>query len=288
MSDRRCLLTVHAHPDDESSKGAGTVSRYHASGTHTVLVTCTGGEEGEILNPAMDLPEIHANIADIRLAELEEAVRIIGYDELVMLGYRDSGMAESEANSHLESFAQAPLDEAVERLVRIIRRVRPQVIITYPEDQGGYRHPDHIRVHEISVLAFDAAGDPDQFPGAGKPFRPSKLYYSVWSMEQFKERHRQFGEHGMESPYSEGPFASWFDRDDPPATTRIELNGFTHVRNEALLAHKTQIDPTSRFWFGLPPDVEQSIFSYEVFTLAKSNVGPVEVTEDDLFADIPL
>src|SRR5487761_800137 len=108
MSDRRCLLTVHAHPDDESSKGAGTVARYHAEGTYTVLVTCTGGEEGEVLNPAMDLPEIHADIAAVRQRELEEAVRIIGYDELVMLGYRDSGMPDSVANAHAASFAQAP------------------------------------------------------------------------------------------------------------------------------------------------------------------------------------
>lgn len=281
-------MTVHAHPDDESSKGAGTVARYHASGTHTVLVTCTGGEEGEILNPAMDLPEIHANISAVRLDELQNAAEIIGYDELVMLGYRDSGMAESEANSHAESFAQAPLDEAVERLVKVIRRVRPQVIITYPKDQGDYRHPDHIRVHEISVLAFDAAGDPSQFPEAGEPFTPSKLYYTVWSMEQFKERHRKFEEHGIESPYAEGPFSAWFDRKDPPSTTRIELDGFTHVRHEALLAHKTQIDPTSRFWFGLPTVVEQSIFSYEIFALEKSNVGPVDVVEDDLFTNIPV
>src|SRR5665213_1131302 len=107
MVDELCLLSVHAHPDDESSKGAGTVARYHAEGVHTVLVTCTGGEEGDILNPAMESPEVRANIHEIRMRELEAAVAIIGYDELVLLGYRDSGMPDSESNEHPGSFAQA-------------------------------------------------------------------------------------------------------------------------------------------------------------------------------------
>src|SRR5271155_5313832 len=115
MDERLCLLSVHAHPDDEASKGAGTVARYHAEGVHTVLVTATGGEEGDILNPAMDSPEIRANIHAIRMGELEDAVSIIGYDEVVLLGYRDSGMPESASNLHPDAFAQADLDEAVGR-----------------------------------------------------------------------------------------------------------------------------------------------------------------------------
>src|SRR5260221_10732606 len=113
MSERLTLLTVHAHPDDESSKGAATIARYSAEGVFTVLVTCTGGEEGSILNPAMDLPEVRADIASVRRRELDEAVRIIGFNELVMLGYRDSGMPDTPGNEHPESFAMAPLTEAV-------------------------------------------------------------------------------------------------------------------------------------------------------------------------------
>ena len=113
MPDRLCLLCVHAHPDDESSKGASTVAKYHAEGVHTVLVCCTGGEEGDILNPAMDTPEVRADIGRVRLAELKAATDIIGYDDTVMLGYRDSGMPDTEANARPDSFAQAPLDEAV-------------------------------------------------------------------------------------------------------------------------------------------------------------------------------
>src|SRR5688572_24579901 len=153
--DRLCLLTVHAHPDDESSKGAGSVAKYHAEGVRTVLVCCTGGEEGDILNPAMDKPEVRDNLHEVRAEELRRAAEVIGYDELVMLGYRDSGMPDSEANANPECFAQAPMEEAVGRLVAILRRERPQVIITYNEDQQGYPHPDHIRVHDISVAAVD-------------------------------------------------------------------------------------------------------------------------------------
>ena len=159
MDDQLCILTVHAHPDDEASKGAGTIAKYHAEGVHTVLVTCTGGEEGDILNPVMDTPEVRADIAAVRRRELDQSVEIIGYDELVLLGYRDSGMAGSSANSKTNAFAARPMRETVERLVAEIRRVRPQVVITYGDDHEHYPHPDHIRVHEISVAAFAAAGD---------------------------------------------------------------------------------------------------------------------------------
>ena len=155
-----CLLTVHAHPDDESSKGAGTVARYHDDGVRTVLVCCTGGEAGDILNPAMDREEVRADIAAVRQAELDKAAAIIGYDEVEMLGYRDSGMPDSEANANPECFAQAPFEEAVDRLAVILRRERPQVVVTYGDEQGGYPHPDHLRVHDITQPAIDRAADP--------------------------------------------------------------------------------------------------------------------------------
>ena len=169
--DGLCLLSVHAHPDDESSKGASTVARYHAEGVRTVLVCCTGGEEGDILNPAMDTPEVRADIGAVRLAELKAATDIIGYDETVMLGYRDSGMPGTEANARPESFAQAPLDEAVGRLVAVIRRERPQVILTYPEDQSEYPHPDHLRVHEISVAGLRCRRRARPVPRGRTPLR---------------------------------------------------------------------------------------------------------------------
>jgi mycothiol S-conjugate amidase len=263
-----CLLTVHAHPDDESSKGAGSVALYHAEGVHTVLVCCTGGEEGEILNPAMDTPEAHGRIAELRMEELAAATKIIGYDEVVMLGYRDSGMAGSESNANPDSFAQAPLDEAVSRLVAIVRRTRPQVMVVYGDEQSGYPHPDHLRDHEIGLAAFHAAGDPERYPEAGPAWQPSKLYYTVFSAARFREMHEKFAELGLESPFDEGWRKRWEDTPPDPITTSIDVAEYADVRREALLAHATQVDPKSPFWFGLPPEVMRTIHPYDDYRLA--------------------
>jgi mycothiol S-conjugate amidase len=283
MPARPCLLTVHAHPDDEASKGAASVARYTSLGVHAVLVCCTGGEAGDILNPAMDRPEVRQQLHEVRMAELARSASIIGYDEVVMLGYRDSGMPGTPENVDPRSFAQAPLDEAIGRLVAVIRRARPQVIVTYPSNQQGYPHPDHLRVHAITLPAFDAAADPEAYPDAGPPWQPSKLYYTTWSRQRIVAIHAKYLELGLESPFDE----KWFERgaDAEPTTTVIDVTGFTRVRDEALLAHATQIDPTSKFWFGLPPEVSQSIYPYDEYVLAQSLV-PTEVPEVDLFAGV--
>ncbi len=281
MAEPLCLLSVHAHPDDEASKGAGTVARYSAEGVHTVLVCCTGGEEGDILNPAMDRPDVRERLAEVRMQELAESARIIGYDEVVLLGYRDSGMPDSPANSHPDAFAAADLDEAVGRLVAEIRRNRPEVVITYNDDQQGYPHPDHLRVHDISVLAFDKAGDPGAYPGAGDPWQPLKLYYSVWSRARMQALHEKFLELGLESPYTD----RWLDRPsyDDRITTRIDISSHADARRRALLAHATQIDPESPFWFGLPPEIADAVHPYEEYALARSLVE-TQLPEDDLFS----
>jgi mycothiol S-conjugate amidase len=278
------LLTVHAHPDDEASKGAGTVARYHADGVRTVLVTCTGGEAGDILNPAMNRPDVTADLPAVRRRELARAAEIIGYDEVVLLGYRDSGMPDSPANAHPEAFANVPLDEAVGRLVAVIRRERPQVIVTYPDDQSGYPHPDHLRVHDISVVAFEQAGDPDVHPEAGEPWQPLKLYYSVWSRRRMEALHRRFGELGLDSPFND----EWFERPshDDRITTSVDLDGYNEVRLDALLAHETQIDPTSPFWFGLPREEQATIHPYDDYILARSLVD-TPLPETDLFSGVP-
>ena len=282
------LLAIHAHPDDEASKGAGTVARYHAEGVRSVLVCCTGGEEGDILNPAMDTAEVRENLHAVRIGELEASVAVIGYDALYLLGYRDSGMKDSEANAHPDNFANAPFDEALDRLVRIIRAERPQVIVTYGDERKFYPHPDHVRVHEISGPAFDAAGDPDAYPDAGAPWTPSKLYYTGWSFRRVKALHDAFLARGEESPYAE-----WFDRGfseggDDRFTTLVDVGDFLHKRREALLAHRTQVDPDG-FWMRLPDDVVRAVFPWEEFALAASRVdtgvAPGE-PEDDLFAGL--
>lgn len=278
-----CLLTVHAHPDDEASKGAGTVAKYHAEGVHTVLVCCTGGEEGDILNPAMDRPEIRDNIGEVRRRELDAAAAAIGYDTVHMLGYRDSGMADSESNEHPDCFAAAPLDEAVDRLVAILRAERPQVVVTYPDDQGTYQHPDHLRVYDITHPAVDRAADPSHRPELGEPWQVSKIYYSSWSRARIQARHDAFLELGLESPYDD----RWFERPDrdDQITTKISIEGFTDARRDGLLAHATQIDPESNFWFGLPIEVDREIYPVDDYRLASGTVPDGEI-ETDLFAGV--
>ena len=284
MDDRLCLLTVHAHPDDESSKGAGTVAKYAAQGVHAVLVCCTGGEAGDILNPAMDKPEVRERLHEVRMEELKNATDAIGYSTVEMLGYRDSGMPDSPENHDPRCFARADFEEAVGRLVALIRKHRPQVIVTYPEDQQGYPHPDHLRVHDITVPAFEAAGDPHAYPEAGEPWEPAKLYYTAWSRARMVATHEKMLELGLESPFKE----DWFDRrpdQDHLITTQIDIADYGDVRRQALLAHATQIDPNSPFWFGLPPEVARTVHPYDDYVLAKSRVA-TEVPEDDLFAGV--
>jgi mycothiol S-conjugate amidase len=290
------VLSVHAHPDDEASKGAATMARYHAEGVRTVLVTCTGGEAGDILNPEADSDDVRADRAAVRLRELDEAVRIIGYDALYLLGYRDSGMPDTEPNAHPDNFANAEYDEAVGRLVEIVRAERPQVLVGYARDRV-YAHPDHVRVHEITVSAFERAGDPDWYPELGAPWQPMKLYYtSGFTRERITSLHDWFVEQGEESP-----FVKWIERieadaserpdDDDGAgrtTTRIDVRGYLDVGRDALLAHRTQVPPDS-FFFRVPLEVQQERHPWEEYILARSLVDPGTSDgeyETDLFAGL--
>ncbi len=277
------LLSVHAHPDDESSKGAGTVRRLVDDGGEALLVTCTGGEAGDILNESMRSAEVEANLPAVRRAELVAATDAIGYTQVAMLGYRDSGMPDTDANAHPDAFANGDLDTEVGQLVGIIRTFRPHVVITYGDDQKHYPHPDHLRVHDISVPAFERAGDPDACAGYGEPWAPAKLYYSMWSRERIVQSHAKFLELGLESPYGE----RWLDRGEPevPPTTTIDVQGTYGARKAALLAHATQIAPESPFWFGLPDDVASEVYPFEQYRLARSRVAS-ELPETDLFAGI--
>ena len=287
-----CLLTVHAHPDDEASKGAPTLAMYHARGVRTVLVCCTGGEEGDLQNPALrepgqpfhglDADGDRALLAEIRPHELARSAEVIGFDEVVMLGYRDSGMKDSSANEHPDSFHAAPIDEAVGRLVAIIRAERPQVIITYGDDHSGYPHPDHVRVHEISVLAFDRAGDPDWYQDS-KPWQPAKLYYTLWSKSRLVAIHEAMLRLRGASPYDE----NWLNRadNDHRISTRLDIGAYLWARSGALRAHATQVDPAEAWWFGLSDEELADVYPWEDWVLARSTVGfpnPGEV-ESDLF-----
>ncbi|MEO6122597.1 MAG: PIG-L family deacetylase [Ilumatobacteraceae bacterium] len=295
---RRCILTIHAHPDDEASKGAPTIAMYHDRGDHTVLVCATGGEEGDLQNPALREPgqpfhdltpeQEKERLAELRPAELAESARIIGFDEVVMLGYRDSGMVDTEPNNNSTSFHMAPMDEAIGRFVEIIRRTKPQVIITYNDDQKGYPHPDHLKVHDISVPAFERAGDPTWYPELGEPWQPSKLYYTVWSRARMVAVHDALIRLRGESPYDEEWFAKRSGNDDERITTKLDVGQYLWARSGALRAHATQVDPTQAFWFGLGDDELADVYPYEDWVLARSTVGlvPDGEIETDLFERI--
>jgi mycothiol S-conjugate amidase len=282
----RTLLAVHAHPDDESSKGAGTLARYADEGIRTILVTCTGGEAGDILNPAMDQPGNLERMPELRRRELARALEILNVSRHYFLGYRDSGMPDTETNNHPNAFARADLDEAVGRLVGIIRRERPQVLVTYDES-GGYPHPDHIRTHEVSVAAFDAAGDPGRYPEAGPPFQPLKLYYHAsFSRRRIELLHKAALERGVQSPYGEW-LEHWDDEvgadfREPVITTQVDVARWRPQARAALLAHETQIDPNGS-WFAIPEELRTEVYPWDDYTLARSLV-PTSDPEEDLFA----
>jgi len=282
-------MAVHAHPDDESSKGAATMARYVAEGVDVMVVTCTGGERGSVLNAKLDLPEIRDNITEVRKAEMDRAREILGVRQ-EWLGYVDSGLPEGDPLPPLPEgcFGLVEPVFAAEPLVRLMRSFRPHVVTTYDEN-GGYPHPDHIMCHKVSVVAFDAAGDPDRFPGAGEPWQPLKLYYN---MGFFRERvtalHEAMLAAGLESPYAEW-LQRWGDSDDDRdqlsrVTTRVECADYFPVRDAALKAHATQVDPEG-FWFKVPMEIQRAAWPTEDFELVRSMVDTA-MPEDDLFAGV--
>ena len=298
MAEKLRLMTVHAHPDDESSKGAATLAKYVAEGNDVMVVTCTGGERGSILNPAMDKPGVLERMAEIRIEEMAEAARVLGVQHR-WLGFVDSGLPEGDPPPPLPDgcFALVPLEESTERLVRLVREFRPHVLVTYDEN-GGYPHPDHIRTHEVSVAAFEAAGDPDRFPDAGAPWQPLKLYYSHgFSRGKLMAFHDAMLARGLESPYDEW-LKRWEENDKKDGaenradrsdvldrvTTRVECGDYFEIRDKALLAHATQIDPNSR-WFAVTSDIQREVWPTEEYELARSLVDTT-VPEDDLFAGV--
>jgi mycothiol conjugate amidase Mca len=287
MSEPFTLMVVHAHPDDEAIGTGGTLARYGKEGVRTVLVTATLGEEGEIVVADWNTPEFKARLAEVRREELDQAVALLGIDNLEILGYRDSGMAGTEANNHPDSFNMADPDEATGRLVRLVRRYRPQVLISY-NAFGGYGHPDHIACHKATVAAFDAAGDPARYPEAGAPWQPLKLYYTNSPRRLFQEAWEQMKARGLPTPLDDPNFdLSRFTVPDDQVTTAIDVGEFQRVKLDALLVHRTQIAPDGRF-MTVPEDIRRELFGREYFTLVDSRVPlpQIDTYEEDLFAGI--
>jgi mycothiol S-conjugate amidase len=286
LAEQLRLMAVHAHPDDESSKGAATMAKYVAEGVEVLVVTCTGGERGSVLNPKLDRPDVWANIGEIRRAEMDAARAILGVEQ-AWLGFVDSGLPEGDPPPPLPEgcFAREDVAVAAGPLVRLMREFRPHVVTTYDED-GGYPHPDHVMCHKVSVAAFDAAGDPERYPGQGEPWQPPKLYYDIgFSKAKIIALHEAMLEAGLESPYGEW-LQRWEERPDkgPRITTRVDCAAYFPVRDDALRAHATQVDPDG-FWFQVPMELQQRAWPTEDFELARSVVDS-PLPESDLFAGV--
>lgn len=288
------LLAVHAHPDDESSKGAATMAMYAASGVEVMVATCTDGSRGDIQNPAVEgQPHPKRDMAGVRRLEMEQAAKVLGIRQR-WLGFVDSGLPEGDPLPPLPagSFATQPLEIAAAPLVRLVRDFKPQVIISYDEN-GGYPHPDHIMAHRVAVEAFAAAGDPDRYPDTGEAWEPSKLYYDrAFSPERFRALHFALEEAGLQSPYAER-LAAWLETDaeghtPPPAghptTTQIDCGDYFEVRDDALRAHRTQVDPLG-FFFAVAPEMQRRAWPWEDYSLIQSRI-PAELPEKDLFAGL--
>ena len=283
--ERMRLMAVHAHPDDESSKGAATMARYLAAGAEVLVVSCTGGERGDVLNPALKHdPEILRDLPEVRRREMANAVQILGVQH-TWLGFVDSGLPEGDPLPPLPEgcFALEPIAVTTEALVRVIRDFKPHVMTTYDEN-GGYPHPDHIMCHTVSMSAFDAAGDPMAYEHAGPAWQPLKVYYNqTLTKGRILAYHEALEEAGIESPFGEW-ISSWQDRGERKITTKIECADFFELRDQALLAHATQVDPVGA-WFKMPLHMQKEIWPTEDFEAALSYV-PVEPGESDLFAGV--
>jgi LmbE family N-acetylglucosaminyl deacetylase len=327
MNDRSpaplTLMAVHAHPDDECLGTGGVLARYAAEGVRTVLVTATLGEEGEIHDPDLTEEEARPRLAEIRREELRRATEILQVGAQEFLGYRDSGMAGTPANENPASFNKADREEATERLVRLIRRHRPQVLVTYNAD-GGYGHPDHIQCHKITYRAFDAAGDPARYPDAGPAWQPLKLYATAWSRDHWQALRAELERRGIPWFFEEEDTASAEGKGEERAEAQQALAA---AANSEDAAHEpgaaepqrerrdedeewgtpddaiTTFVPVGAYWkqprealrqhrtqfepdsrfLSLPDDVAAMMGTTEFFILLRSRVATTW-PEDDLFA----
>jgi N-acetyl-1-D-myo-inositol-2-amino-2-deoxy-alpha-D-glucopyranoside deacetylase len=289
------LLFVHAHPDDEAIATGATMAKYADEGALVTLVTCTLGEEGEVVAPdlAHHAPDQGNTLGQHRIDELAAAMKALGVTDHRFLGapgkYRDSGMMGTPTNDYPGSFWKADLAEATRDLVAIVREVRPQVVITYDEN-GAYGHPDHIRAHDVAAAAFDKAGDPSYEPDLGAAWRPSKLYYTAvpkslmqMGIDRLKEKGLSFFD-GVESA-DDIPFAVA----DDVITTEIDASAYIEAKRESLLAHVSQIPPDDPLFAFFDAGDSGPSFACEHYILARGDRGPGTGDynwEKDLFAGL--
>ncbi|WP_327396547.1 N-acetyl-1-D-myo-inositol-2-amino-2-deoxy-alpha-D-glucopyranoside deacetylase [Streptomyces phaeochromogenes] len=282
----RRLLLVHAHPDDEAINNGATMARYAAEGAHVTLVTCTLGQRGEVIPPGLAHLSGEA-LGDHRLAELAAAMRELGVGDFRSLGgpgrYHDSGMMGLPDNDDPRCFWQADVDEAATDLVRVIREVRPQVLVTY-DTNGGYGHPDHIQAHRVAMRAADLAAESGFGPELGEPWTIAKIYWNRVPRPVAEE-----GFARLKDVLDELPFPASAAVDDVPGvvddsliTTEIDGTPFAAAKAAAMRAHATQIEVVEP-WFALSNQLAQPLFVVEYYELARGErEGPAR--ETDLFA----
>lgn len=293
-SSRRMLL-VHAHPDDEAINNGVTMAKYVAEGAHVTLVTCTLGEEGEVLVPDLAhlAPDRDDRLGEYRIGELDAAMNELGVHDYRFLGgpgrYRDSGMMGLPTNDRPDAFWQADVDEAAAYLVEIVREVRPQVLVTYDE-QGGYGHPDHIQAHRVAMRSVDLAADPSFRPELGESWQIAKVYWSAAPESEMRESIRTLRANGM----GEG-FEEWDPDGEMPAfvvpdeliNAAIDGTDYVEAKLAAMRAHATQITVDGPF-FALSNNLGNRVWAMECYRLVRGELGPVDGDgrESDLFAGV--
>ena len=289
----RRLLAVHAHPDDESSKGAASYAAYAHGGAEVVIVSCTGGELGDVQNESLDAQAMaERDIAGLRRIEMANAQAVLGVQHR-WLGYRDSGLPEGTGTEEgpteplpANCFATVPLEISAEPLVRIIRQLRPQVLVTYDET-GGYPHPDHIRTHVVAMFAWQAAADPARYPEQGAAWLIPKVYYDrIFNANRITKMYELMEVKGHPNLAEMDELRGWMGDRPDVATTHIPVGDFLDVRDDALRAHASQVSPDSKFFFW-PNEVQREAWPFEDFQLVHSSVEST-LPEDDFFAGIDL
>lgn len=258
------LLAVFAHPDDEAFGTGGTLARYASEGVATTLVCATRGEVGEIAEGTGATPE---TLGQVRENELRCAAETMGVREVIFLGYRDSGMSGTPENQNPQAFINAPAEEVMRQLVSIIRRVRPEVIVTF-EPHGGYGHPDHIAIHNYTVAAFHAAADPRQYPELGAVWQAARLYYTAIPRSFFRRMVDEMKARGMDTSEFAGLEANggrgWPDEN---ITAVVDVSDTVEEKWQALNCHRTQFGPGNLFR-RLPDETVKQMMRQEYFSQA--------------------
>jgi LmbE family N-acetylglucosaminyl deacetylase len=273
------ILACYAHPDDEQGV-TGTFRRYLEQGVRTGLVCATRGEVGEIADPSLATPE---TLGEVRESELRAALQVVGIPELYFLDYRDSGMDGTRENKDPRAFINADPPEAIGKLVKIIRAFRPTLVVTFDET-GGYGHPDHLAINRWTLAAFNAAGDPAQYPDLGPAFQPARLFFAGIARSAIKQMAELMRNAGIHSVFNQlSPDA--FGLEDTRITNRINVETYLDMKRESLAQHRTQNNPNGAF-ARMPEEAWRSLRLYENFAYVAGTPLPPDSDPEDLFAGL--